>query len=99
LTLPNRFLTLEMSRSLIVSLNITLKNPSARELLHASSLLILAPPLTPVTARYSVLEGDTLIRTDKIRDSITNSVITSQLSMIDYNTYDLNVRDFLKRMA
>jgi hypothetical protein len=88
-----------MSRSLVISLKVTLTNPSARELLHASSLLILAPPLTPVTARYSVLEGDTLIRSDRIRDSIVNSVITSQLSMVDYNCYDLNVKDFLKRMS
>ena len=88
-----------MSRSLIISLRVTMKNPTPRELLRASSLLILTPPLTPVTARYSVLEGDTLIRTDRISGSIVNSVIHSQLSIVDYNSYDLFVKDFLKKMS
>ena len=88
-----------MSRSLVISLRVTLKNPTPRELLHASSLLILAPRLTPVIARYSVLEGDTLIRTDRISGSIVNSVIHSQLSIVDYNSYDLDVKEFLKRMS
>jgi len=88
-----------MSRSLIISLRVTMKNPTPRELVHAASLLILSPPLTPTTARYSVLEDNTLIRTDKISGSIVNSVIHSQLSIVDYNSYDLDVKDFLKRMA
>ena len=87
-----------MARSLSVSLNILLKNPSALELLHTSNLLILSPSFTPVAVRYSVLEGDNLIRTNRVYGSIPNSLIASKLSTIDYNKYDVNIHDFLKHI-
>ena len=88
-----------MVRSLSISLNIVLKNPGPRELLHASSMLILSPSYTPVAVLYSVLEGDTRIRTNRVYDSIPNSLITSKLSTIDYNANDINVEDFLKQLS
>jgi len=87
-----------MARSLSISLNIVLKNPGARELLHASSMLILSPSFTPVAVHYSVLEGDTLIRTNRVYGPIQNSLITSKLSTLAYNSYDVNVEDFLKQL-
>jgi hypothetical protein len=88
-----------MARSLSISFNIILTNPSARELLHASSMLILSPSFTPVAVRYSVLEGDTLINTNRVYGSIRNSLITSKLSTIDYNAQDININDFLKQLS
>lgn len=61
--------------------------------------LFLAPSFTPVAVRYSVLEGDTLIRANRVYGSIPNSLITSKLSTIDYNSYDINVEDFLKQLS
>ena len=89
----------KMTRSLSVSLNIILKNPGPRELLHASSMLILSPSFTPVAVRYSVLEGNSLIRTNSVYGSIPNSLITSKLSTFDYNANDINVEDFLKQLS
>jgi hypothetical protein len=87
-----------MARCLSVSLNILLKNPSPLQLIHTSNLLILSPSLTPVAVRYSVLEGDTLIHTNRVYGPIPNSLITSKLSTIDYNKHDINIHDFLKHL-
>ena len=76
-----------------------LKNPGPRELLHASSLLILTPLSNHVNVRYSVLESETLIRSNRIYGSIPNSLILSKLSTLDYNKYDINVRDFLNHLS
>jgi len=62
-------------------------------------MLILSPSFTPVAVRYSVLEDHTPISVDRVYGSIPNSLITSKLSSIDYNSRDINVKDFLKQLS
>jgi hypothetical protein len=88
-----------MSSSLIISLNTTLKNPSKKQLLYAANLLLISPPLTPVTVRYTVLDGTNIIRTDRVQGSVVNSRIVCHLSTFDYLDHDIDVKEFLKKMA
>jgi hypothetical protein len=85
----------QMSRALIVGLKMSMHNPSKRELIYLTNLLCTTHQLTPVTVRYTVLEDDILVRTDKILSTKPNIKIASHLATFDYNDTDLNVHSLL----
>ena len=85
-----------MSRALIISLKMSMHNPSKRELIYLTNLLCTTHPVTPVTLRYNVIEDDILVRTDRIISTKPNIKIVSHLATFDYNDTDLNVLSLLE---
>jgi len=69
------------------------------QLLYGANLLLKSPPLTPVTMRYTVLEGSDIIRTDRVQGAVLNSRIVCHLSTFDFNDCELDVKEFLKKLS
>jgi len=59
-------------RSLIVNLNVALKNPSRPQLISIINILIQNDETMPVTIRYTDLENNVPLITDRITGRIPN---------------------------
>lgn len=91
-------LSRRMTRSLVIALNTTVCNPSRIQLIHIQNTICTLHPLTPFSIRYTVLEDNDVIRSDRIRGGINNLNIVSTLSQINYNEeHDLDVTTFIRK--
>ena len=66
-------------RSLIVNLNVALKNPSRPQLISIINILIQNDETMPVTIRYTDLENNVPLITDRITGRIPNIRIIDDL--------------------
>jgi hypothetical protein len=60
------------SRSILLNLNVTLKNPSRSQLINIINILIRNDETMPVTIRYTDLENNVPLITDRITGRIPN---------------------------
>jgi hypothetical protein len=60
------------SRSILLNLNVTLKNPSRSQLINIINILIRNDETMPVTIRYTDLENNIPLVTDRITGRIPN---------------------------
>lgn len=89
---------IRMSRSLFISLHAPLINPSKFQLVYVQHLLCTFNQHTPCSIRYTVLDDNSVIRTDRIHGRANNLKIISNISQLDYNEHELDVTIFLKTM-
>jgi hypothetical protein len=82
-------------RSLIVNLNVALKNPSRPQLISIINILIQNDETMPVTIRYTDLENNVPLITDRITGRIPNIRIIDDLCINGFYDREI-IRNKLK---
>jgi len=72
------------SRSILLNLNVTLKNPSRSQLINIINILIRNDEIMPVTIRYTDLENNVPLVTDRIRGRIPNIRMINDLCINEF---------------
>jgi hypothetical protein len=82
-------------RSLIVNLNVALKNPSRPQLISIINILIQNDETMPVTIRYTDLENNVPLVTDRITGRIPNIRIIDDICINGFYDREI-IRNELK---